>query len=142
MMITGNLETTNLLLGVMAAVSVLEALVLIALAIAGYRLYTTAMRTIQDLEARQVAPLRAKAEAILADVQGVTARVRAETERVDEALRGTMERVDETAEIVRSRVRAKTGQVVAIVRRLRAVIEAVLNRPSPRQPPAEATGHV
>ena len=40
----GNLDTTNLLLGIMAAVSVLEALVLIGVGVMAYRLYTQAMR--------------------------------------------------------------------------------------------------
>ena len=40
----GNLDTTNLLLGIMAAVSVLEALVFIGVGVMAYRLYGQAMR--------------------------------------------------------------------------------------------------
>jgi hypothetical protein len=141
-MVTGNLDTTNLLLGIMAAVSVLEALVLIGAGFMGYRVYSSVMQTIKDLEQRQVAPLTAKVEGILADVQGITARVRQETERVDEALRDTMDRMDETAELVRSRVRSKTGQVVGIVRGIRTVIEAFLTRERHDRRSAEATGRV
>jgi hypothetical protein len=141
-MVTGNLDTTNLLLGIMAAVSVLEALVLIGAAIMGYRLYSDAMQKIAELEQRQVAPLAAKVQEILADVQGITARVRQETERVDDALRDTLERVDETAEFVKSRVRNKTSQVVGIVRGLRTVIETFLSRERPSHRSAEATGRI
>lgn len=128
-----NLETTNLLLGILAAVSVLEALALIGAGIMGYRLYARAMETMEQVERRQVAPVAARVQEILADVKGVTARVRQETERVDDALRDTLDRVDETAERVKSRVRSRTGQAIGIVRGLRTVIEAFLSRAEPRR---------
>ena len=92
-----NLDTTNLLLGIMAAVSVLEALVLIGVGFMAYRLYTHAMQTIREIEARQVAPLVVRVnalmdrvEGILADVKDVTTRVSDRTERVDAAIRSTI----------------------------------------------------
>ena len=94
----GNLGTTNVLLGIMAAVSVLQALVLIGAGIAGFMAYRKIMHIVSDLEARQIAPLREKVEAILGDVKTVTARVSHQSERVDSAITGTMDRVDETAE--------------------------------------------
>ena len=79
----GNLDTTNLLLGIMAAVSVLEVLVFIGVGVMAYRLYGQAMRTVRDIEARQITPLVARVDAlmtrvdaILADVKDVTARRR------------------------------------------------------------------
>jgi len=97
----GNLDTTNLLLGIMAAVSVLEALLLIGVGIFAYRLYAQAMQTMREIEQRQVAPLVAKVtmlmekvDGILVDVKEVTARVTKQTERVDSAIHGTIEKVD------------------------------------------------
>ena len=135
----GNLDTTNLLLAVMAGVAVLEALVLIGTAVAGVMMYRRAMQLVTDLEARQIAPLREKVEAILADVKAVTARVSQQTERVDHAIAGTMERVDETAERVRDSVRDKVNQVIGLARGVRAVIMSVLGHPR-HEPPAAATG--
>jgi len=78
----GNLDTTNLLLGIMAAVSVLEALVVLGVGVMAYRLYSQTMTTVRELEARQIAPLVARVNAlmtrvdtILGDVKEVTARV-------------------------------------------------------------------
>ena len=93
-----DLHTTNVLLGIMAGVSVLEALLLIGMGVGGYLVYSRVMTLISDLEARQIAPLREKVDAILADVKSVTARVSQQTERVDHAISGTMGRVDETAD--------------------------------------------
>lgn len=136
-----NLDTTNLLLGIMAAVSVLEALVLIGLAIGGFVVYRRVMHTIEELEARQVAPLREKVDAILSDVKEVTARVSQQTERVDHAISGTMDRVDETAERVKHTVRDRVAYATGIVRGIRAAIVSVLTTEGRTKPPAEAAGH-
>ena len=133
-MTAGNLDTTNLLLGIMAAVSVLEALVLIVAGVMGYRLYARAMQTVQELEVRQVAPLVAKVNAmmekmdgILVDVKEVTARVTRQTERVDSAIQGTMERVDETASRVRTSVASRVGRVLALVHGARCAMDRIFN---------------
>ena len=135
-MIEGNLGTTNLMLGIMAGVAVLEALVLIGIAIGGFLMYRRVMQLVNDLEARQIAPLRAQVDAILADVKGVTARVSQQTERVDHAISGTMGRVDETAERVKSTVREKVSYATGVVRGVRAAIISLLHtdhRPGPSE---------
>jgi len=124
----GELGTTNLLLGIMAAVSVLEALVIIGIGVAGYLAYSKVMTLVEGLETRQVAPAMARVNAILDDVKGVTAKVKEETERVDHAIHDTIGRIDDTADRVRSNVRAKTSALVGFVRGLRVAIEGVLHR--------------
>ena len=134
----GNLGTTNVLLGIMAAVSVLEALLLIGAGIAGFLMYRRVTQLATDLEARQIAPLRAQVETMLADVRMVTARVSQQTERVDSAISGTMERVDETAERVKHSVREKVSQATGVVRGIRAVVASILSHEARPKPPAAA----
>jgi hypothetical protein len=122
----GNLDTTNMLLGIMAVVSVLEALLLIGLGIGGFMVYRRVMQLVNDLETRQIAPLREKVDAILLDVKTVTARVSEQTERVDHAISGTIHRVDETADRVKGSVRDKVNQAVGVARGIRAVIASLL----------------
>ena len=136
----GNLDTTNTILLVMAIVSVLEALLLIGLGIGGFLIYRRVMQVVADLEARQIAPLREKVDAILADVKAVTARVRTPTERVDHAISGTIDRVDDTAERMKSTVREKVNQTVGVVRGIRAVLMSLLTTESRPKPPAPAAG--
>jgi hypothetical protein len=93
----GDLYPTNVALIVMAVVSVLEALVLIGIAVGGFMVYRRIMQLVNDLEERQIAPVRAKVDAILGDVKTLTARVSEEAERVDHAIHGTINRVDDTA---------------------------------------------
>jgi hypothetical protein len=121
-----NLETTNLMLGIMAAVSVLEALLIIGLAIGGFVAYRRVMTLIDGLEQRQVAPAMARVVAILDDVKSVSATVREETGRMDQAIHSTLDRVDDTVDRVRWNVRAKTSRLVGFVRGARAAIETML----------------
>jgi pyrimidine operon attenuation protein/uracil phosphoribosyltransferase len=123
-----DLGTTNVMLGIMAAVSVLEALVVIGIGIAGYLVYKRVMTLVNGLEERQVAPAMARVNAILDDLKVVSTKVKEEAERVDTAIRTTMDRVDDTADRVRSNVRAKTSRIVGIVRGARVALEHILSR--------------
>jgi hypothetical protein len=136
-----NLDTTNMLLGIMAAVSVLEALLLIGLGIGGFMVYRRVMQLVNDLETRQIAPLRDKVDSILLDVKTVTARVSEQTERVDHAISGTIHRVDETADRVKGSVRDKVNQAVGVARGIRAVIASIMGTESD-QSAAPAAGSI
>ena len=137
-----NLDTTNMWLGIMAAVSVLEALLLIGLGVGGFMMYRRVMTLVADLETRQVAPLREKVDGILVDVKTITARVSQQTERVDHAISGTMDRVDETAERMKHTVRDRVAHATGVVRGVRAVIMSLLGSEGRNEPPAEAAGRV
>lgn len=126
----GDLSTLGIPLWIMAVVSILQALLLIGIGVGGYILYSRATALMADLEARQIAPLREKVDAILTDVKGVTARVNQQTERVDHAISGTIDRVDDTAYRVRMGVHDKVNQVAGVVRGVRAVIMSLLHRES------------
>src|SRR5262245_53709897 len=123
---SGELGTTNLLLGIMAAVSVLEALAIIGMGIAAFMVYRKLTELVAGLETRQLAPAMIRVNAILDDVRGVTARVREETERVDYAIHTTIDRIDGTADRVRSNVREKASRVVGFIRGLRVALESVM----------------
>jgi hypothetical protein len=120
-------------LWIMAAVSVLEALVLMGVAIGGFIVYRRVMQTISELEMRQIAPLRDKVEGILGDVHTITARVSHETQRVDNAIHTTIDRVDETAERVRGTVRDKVATAAGVVRGVRAVIMSLFGTETGRE---------
>ena len=114
----------------MAAVSVLEALVIIGMGIAGFMVYRKVMALVDGMmlangiEARQVAPAMMRVNAILDDVKGVTAKVKEETDRVDHAIHSTIDRIDDTADRVRTNVRAKTSAIVGALRGARTIVES------------------
>jgi len=138
----GDMETANVALIVMAVVSVLEALVLIGISVGGFVIYRRVTQLITELEARQIAPLREKVDAILGDVKSVTARVNSEAERVDQAIHGTINRVDHTAEHLKSSVMDKVNQAAGVVRGVRAAIVSLLQTDHRPKPPATAEGRL
>ena len=117
-------------LWIMAGVGIFETLLIIAIGIGGYRMYTRLMTLASDLETRHVAPVREKVDLILGDVRSVTSRVAYQTEQVDDAITSTIDRVDETAARVRAGVHDKVSQAAGVVRGVRAVIVALLHRQS------------
>jgi pyrimidine operon attenuation protein/uracil phosphoribosyltransferase len=128
-----DLGTTNILLGIMAGVAVLEALLLIGLGIGGFMAYRRVMAIVNGLEERHVAPAMTRVNAILDDARSVSARVKDEAERVDHAFHTTMGRVDDTVDRVRTNVRVKTSRLVGLVRGARVALEAILaDRNTPR----------
>ena len=140
--VTGDLGTTNVWLAIMAIVSLLEALVLIGAGAAAFVIYRRVMTLVNELEARQIAPVREKVEGILGDVKAVTSRVNQQTERVNYAISGTMDRVDETADRVKGSVRDRVHQAVGMVNGLRAIIMSVLGHDQRHEPPSPAAGRV
>ena len=138
----GDLQTTNVALIIMAVVSVLEALLLIGIGVGGFVMYRRVMQLVNDLEARQIAPLREKVEGILGDVKAVTARVNSEAERVDQAIHGTIDRVDHTAEHLKSSVMDKVNSAAGVVRGVRAAIVSLLHTDHRPKPPATAAGQL
>jgi hypothetical protein len=67
-----DLTTTNLLLGVLATVSVLEVLAVIALVVGGFIMFRRLTQLIERIGERQVAPAAARVNEILDDVKAMT----------------------------------------------------------------------
>jgi hypothetical protein len=82
-----DLSTTNTLLGIMAVVSILEALALIVVIGGGLLVYKRILVLIAGIEERQIAPVTMRVTAILDDVKGVSATVKAATDAADSSVR-------------------------------------------------------
>ena len=82
-----DLTTTNVLLGIMAAVSLLEAAAVIALLGGGFLIYRRLTHLIADIEGRQIAPAMSRVNAILDDVKGISGVAREAAEGADAGVR-------------------------------------------------------
>ena len=80
---TVDLTTTNVLLGILATISVLEALAVIGLFAGGYLLFRRLMKLLTEIEERQVAPAVARVNGILDDVKTVTGAAKRAAESAD-----------------------------------------------------------
>jgi hypothetical protein len=67
-----DLTTTNVLLGILATVTVLEALVVIGLVVGGVMMFRRMMGTVARIEEHQIAPAAKRVNEILDDVKTVT----------------------------------------------------------------------
>jgi hypothetical protein len=86
-----DLSTTNALLGIMAVVSVLEALALIAIIGGGLLFYRRLAQVIAGIEERHIAPVSTRVNAILDDVKGVSTVVRGATDAADSTVRSSLD---------------------------------------------------
>ncbi len=80
-----DLTTTNVLLGILATVSVLETLAVVGLFAGGYLLFRRMMTLIEGIEERQIAPAAARVTDILDDVKSVTGVAKSAAERAERA---------------------------------------------------------
>ncbi len=82
-----DLSTTNALLGIMAVVSILEALALLVLIGGGLLFYRRLTRIVGGIEERQISPVTTSVNAILDDVKGVSGTVRGAADAADSSVR-------------------------------------------------------
>ena len=80
---TLDLQTTNLFLGIIAAVSLFEATAVFVTLLMAFLVYRRVMAVAAGIEARHVAPAAARVNAILDDVKGVTGRLNTEAGRFE-----------------------------------------------------------
>ena len=71
-----DLTTTNVLLGIMAAVSLLEGAAVLALLGGGLLMYRRLTRLIAGIEERQIAPVTTRVNSILDDIKGLSSFAR------------------------------------------------------------------
>jgi hypothetical protein len=80
---TVDLTTTNILLGVIAGLSVLEALVAVGCTVATFLVARKMLRLLQEIEARHVAPAAGRVNEILDELKGLAAVGRRTAERAE-----------------------------------------------------------
>ena len=81
-----DLTTTNVLLGVLAAVSVLEGIAVLGVFLGSALVCRRLIKTIDGIESRHVAPASVRVNAILDDIKSVTSTVKGETSRMNQIL--------------------------------------------------------
>ena len=117
-----DLTTTNIWLAVLAIVSVLEFLMICAAGIFGYRLYQRAMTALENVERVHIAPLHARADALLDEVQRITDKVRHAQDSVSE----TFKHVAGTGNAVAWAVKSRTWPIIGVLQGLKTAAGVVM----------------
>ena len=88
-----DLTTTNVFLGIMAAVSVLQTVTIVGLFVGGTLVVRRLVHLMTAIEQQHVAPAAARVKAILDDVKEVTSTVREDAGRIDRLMDWLLEKV-------------------------------------------------
>jgi uncharacterized protein YoxC len=116
-----DLTTTNLWLAILAVVSVLEFLMILVAGVLAFRVYRQVTRALENVERLHIAPLRARVDLILDEVQRVTDKVKYAQESVSDAFR----HVAGTGSVVADVVRSKTWPIVGIIQAIKSAAATV-----------------
>jgi hypothetical protein len=128
-----NLDTTNTWLAVMAIATVVQTLLLVAVAVAAWVALSRASDALRQIEERHLLPLGARVHAVADDVQEVITRVR----RADDAVRSQLGRLDSAAHVAGHAIGTKVWPVVGLSRAVAAAFRAFSSpssRPSSSSP--------
>lgn len=117
-----DLTWTNTWLAVLAVISLINFLIVCAAGLFAFRMYQKAMATIETVERVHIAPLRARVDGILDQVQAVTGKVKHAQESVTDAFR----HVSGTGNAVAYAVKAKTWPIIGIFQSLKSVANSVM----------------
>ena len=127
-----SLTTTNVWLGILAIISLLEFLMIVAAGFFAYQMYRRVMATIETVERVHVAPLRARVDALLDEVQAVTDKVKHAQESVE---RCSSARHAGTGSMVAGAVRSKTWPIIGIIQGLKTAANTVIKNGKTDRPP-------
>jgi methyl-accepting chemotaxis protein len=125
-----DLTMTNVWLGILAIISLIQFLMVCAAGIFAYRMYQRAMTTLETVERVHIAPIRARVDAMLDEVQTVVNTVKHTHESVSDALR----HVTDTGNAVADAVKSKAWPIVGIFQGLKSAAATVIRNGSRERP--------
>jgi hypothetical protein len=129
-----SLATTNVWLAILAIVSLLEFLMICAAGFLAYKAYRQVMTIVENVERTHVAPLRARVDAMLDEVQMVVDRVKHMQVAVSDALK----HVTGAGSVIAGQVKAKTWPIAGIINGLRVAAQTL--KDSKKDPPVARYG--
>jgi uncharacterized protein YoxC len=117
-----DLTWTNTWLAILAVIAAIQFLIMCAAGFMAYRMYHKAMTTIETVERVHIAPLRARVDSMLDQVQVMTDKVRHAQDSVSDALR----HVTGTGSAVAGAVKSKTWPIVGILQGLKSMATTMM----------------
>jgi hypothetical protein len=117
-----DLTTTNIWLGILAIVSLIEFLMICAAGFMAYRLYQRAMTTLETVERVHIAPLRARVDALLDEVQRMTNKVKHAQDSVAE----TFKLMAGTGNAVAWAVKSRTWPILGVLQGIKTAAATVM----------------
>jgi uncharacterized protein YoxC len=117
-----DLTWTNTWLAILALISLIQFLIVCAAGFFAFRMYQKAMTTMETVERVHIAPLRARVDGLLDQVQVMTEKVRHVQDSVSDALK----HVSGTGSAVAGAVKSKSWPIVGIFQGLKSVANTMM----------------
>ncbi len=117
-----DLTTTNVWLAILAIVGLVEFVLICVAGFFGYRMYQRAMATLETVERVHIAPLHARVNGILDEVQTITYNVKHAQESVSDAVK----HMTGTGSAIGYAVRSRTWPILGIIKGLRTAAAVVM----------------
>lgn len=117
-----DLTMTNIWLAILAIVSLVEFLMILTAAFLGYRLYRQAMSTIETVERVHIAPLRARIDAVLDEVQNITGRVK----QAQDSMSHVLQTAAGAGSVIAGTVRARSWPLWGVINGVRVAATTLL----------------
>jgi hypothetical protein len=117
-----DLTWTNTWLGILAVISLIQFLVMCVAGFLAYRMYQKTMTAIETVERVHIAPLRARVDSVLDQVQHMTDKVTHAQESISDALH----HVTGAGSAVADAVKSKAWPLVGILQGLKSVATAMM----------------
>jgi hypothetical protein len=115
-----DLETMTRWIALIAVASAVQTLLLLGAAVAGWIAWRRAMTSIEQIEARHIAPISARVAAVVDDVQDVTTRIR----RADDVMKHKLGEMGGAARFARDVLAERMWPAVGIARAVSAGLRA------------------
>lgn len=117
-----DLTWTNTWLGILAVISAIQFLIMCVAGFLAYRMYQKAMATIETVERLHIAPLRARVDSVLDQVQLMAHKVGHAQESISDALH----HVTGTGSAIAGAVKSKAWPIVGIFQGLKSVANSMM----------------
>ena len=117
-----DLTMTNVWLAILAIVSLIEFLMIAAAGYFAFRAYKQVMSVVETVERVHIAPLRARVDGILDEVEVITGKVRHAQDSVTAALHTA----GNAGSLIAGSMKAKTWPIVGIIRGVRMAANTLL----------------
>ncbi len=118
-----SLATTNIWLAILAVVSLLEFLMICAVGFFAYRAYRQVMTAVENIERVHVAPVRARIDSVLDEVQSMVDRVKHAQASVADAFK----HMTGAGSTIADTVRARTWPIAGIISGIRSAAHSLKN---------------
>ena len=119
-----DLTMTNVWLGILAMISLIEFLMIAAMGLLAFKAYKQMMSVVENVERVHIAPLRARVDAILDEVEVITGKVKHAQDSVASALHTAAS----VGSLVAGTVKSKTWPILSIIKGVRMAATAIIDR--------------